>query len=209
MATRPSLDLTILGTLADQPLHGYELKKRLTDLLGPWSSVSFGSLYPALSRLESAGAITAVDNARRTPGSGSLNAELAAFRRSTPSGTSSRRGRKAYAITDRGRARLAELVDDASGDDRAFAVRVAFAGVLDPPRRRALFERRRSALVSDRRSQPGTGDDRYRTFLREFQNDRVERELAWLERLIAAEPVDESPSTPTTQSPMTQEGTLT
>ena len=51
------LELAILGLLKEQPLHGYELKKRLTDRLGPLSSVSFGSLYPALARLETAGAV--------------------------------------------------------------------------------------------------------------------------------------------------------
>jgi DNA-binding PadR family transcriptional regulator len=45
------IDLAILGLLKEQPLHGYELKKRLTGVLGPLSSVSFGSLYPALARL--------------------------------------------------------------------------------------------------------------------------------------------------------------
>ena len=49
------LELAILGLLKEQELHGYELKRRLTHTLGLLSSVSFGSLYPALSRLEAAG----------------------------------------------------------------------------------------------------------------------------------------------------------
>ena len=48
------LELAILGLLKEQELHGYELKKRLVDALGPFSSVSFGSLYPALARLQRA-----------------------------------------------------------------------------------------------------------------------------------------------------------
>ena len=51
------LELAVLGLLADQPLHGYELKKRLSETLGPLWGISFGSLYPALRRLERAGAI--------------------------------------------------------------------------------------------------------------------------------------------------------
>ena len=49
------LELAILGLLKEQELHGYELKKRLSDTLGFGSGVSFGSLYPALGRLEAAG----------------------------------------------------------------------------------------------------------------------------------------------------------
>lgn len=41
----------MLGVLREGPLHGYELKKRLREVLGPLSRVSFGSLYPALERL--------------------------------------------------------------------------------------------------------------------------------------------------------------
>ena len=41
------LELAILGNLKQAPVHGYELKKRLADTLGPLWGVSFGSLYPA------------------------------------------------------------------------------------------------------------------------------------------------------------------
>ena len=52
------LDLAILGLLHDQELHGYEIRRRLRDELGLFANISFGSLYPALSRLEKAGAVT-------------------------------------------------------------------------------------------------------------------------------------------------------
>ena len=57
------LELAILGLLKEQPLHGYELKKRLGETLGSLWGVSFGSLYPALRRLERDGAIEVVDAA--------------------------------------------------------------------------------------------------------------------------------------------------
>ena len=57
------LELAILGELQEQPLHGYELKKRLSEMLGFFSGVSFGSLYPALRRLEKAGSIEVVSGA--------------------------------------------------------------------------------------------------------------------------------------------------
>ncbi len=50
------IDLAILGLLDEQDLHGYQLKKQLAELIGSRSGMSFGSLYPALARLEKAGA---------------------------------------------------------------------------------------------------------------------------------------------------------
>ena len=55
------LELAILGLLQEQPRHGYELKKRLSETLGSFWGISFGSLYPALRRLERSGAIEVVD----------------------------------------------------------------------------------------------------------------------------------------------------
>ena len=46
------LEMAVLGLLKEQDMHGYELKKRLSDVFGLASAVSFGSLYPALARLE-------------------------------------------------------------------------------------------------------------------------------------------------------------
>ena len=40
------LELAVLGLLHDSPMHGYELRKRLTALLGWGRSLSYGSLYP-------------------------------------------------------------------------------------------------------------------------------------------------------------------
>ncbi|MHC3473353.1 PadR family transcriptional regulator [Streptomyces sp. 7R007] len=49
------LELSILGFLADEPLHGYELKERIKALSGHVRPVSDGALYPALTRLVAAG----------------------------------------------------------------------------------------------------------------------------------------------------------
>ena len=55
------LDLAVLGLLAEQPCHGYDLRKRLSETLGPLWGISFGSLYPALRRLERTGAVEVID----------------------------------------------------------------------------------------------------------------------------------------------------
>jgi len=54
------LELAILGLLKERSMHGYQLSKRLTDTLGAFWKVSYGSLYPALKRLEREGAVEPV-----------------------------------------------------------------------------------------------------------------------------------------------------
>ncbi|WP_030683867.1 PadR family transcriptional regulator [Streptomyces sp. NRRL B-1347] len=49
------LELSILGFLYDCPLHGYELRKRITALTGHVRPVAESTLYPAIKRLEKAG----------------------------------------------------------------------------------------------------------------------------------------------------------
>ncbi|MDH3307433.1 MAG: PadR family transcriptional regulator, partial [Acidimicrobiia bacterium] len=49
------LDLALLGLLREGQMHGYELHQRLIGM-GFWR-ISFGSVYPALRRLERAGFI--------------------------------------------------------------------------------------------------------------------------------------------------------
>ncbi|KOU58058.1 PadR family transcriptional regulator [Streptomyces sp. MMG1533] len=49
------MELSILGFLAEQPLHGYELKERIKALSGHVRPVSDGALYPAITRLVTAG----------------------------------------------------------------------------------------------------------------------------------------------------------
>ncbi|MFF4015023.1 PadR family transcriptional regulator [Streptomyces sp. NPDC001843] len=49
------LELSILGFLAEAPLHKYELKERITALSGHVRPVSDGALYPAINRLLAAG----------------------------------------------------------------------------------------------------------------------------------------------------------
>ena len=193
------LELAILGLLKTEPLHGYELKKRLADDLGMVGAVSFGSLYPALRRLEKSGAITAADAdasagaSVRIPATGSLAGEAAAAkRRHRP--VASRRIRKAYRLTPRGEQLFDELLtaDATSGadDERAFALRLLFAQHLTPAARQRLLERRRNELV-DRlaaaRRADGPAFDRYARSLAEHRVHSVELDLAWVEELIRAE----------------------
>jgi DNA-binding PadR family transcriptional regulator len=195
------LELAVLGLLEENDLHGYELRKRLGDLLGLRLAISFGSLYPALGRLEKAGLVKAVSN-RATPPkssapmSGSLAGELAAFRaqrRGASGGSRGTRGKKVYGITDAGRQRLVEMLSDPDvSDDRSFPVRVAFCHNLPPAGRLDLFERRRAELLTraDQGRRTDSGDGRVNTYLRsllERDTAALEADLAWLDRLIADE----------------------
>jgi len=208
------LELAILGLLKESELHGYELKKRLAETLGAFSSVSFGSLYPALARLEAAGAVKAVEanvhpGGAPIPMTGSLGAELAAFRARRPAGRSGR-ARKVYGITARGHALFEELLaaDTASNDDdRLFNLKLAFARYLPPDARLGLLERRRAALVqrlAKARASFRAGRERidaYTTSLMEHGNETTERDISWLDRLIAAErqapaPPERPPASP-------------
>jgi DNA-binding PadR family transcriptional regulator len=195
------LELAILGLLKEKDMHGYELKKRLADTLGFASGVSFGSLYPALRRLEAAGAVKDVD-AREVvasvPLTGSLGGELAAIRARKVAQRSSR-GKKVYGITDRGQALFAELLEtesQSSDDDRTFNLRLAFARYLPPDARLGMLERRRSYLLERRlqlRSLVATVRDAYLRSLVEHDHESAERDLSWIERLIARERESSAP----------------
>jgi DNA-binding PadR family transcriptional regulator len=194
------IELAILGVLKESELHGYELKKRLKELLGPLSSVSFGSLYPALARLEAAGHVKAVEAAEAVPvpafpATGSFAGEAAAFRSARRTATTAMRGprnRKVYGITDRGDERLAELIAEPGDDDRTFPLKLAFCRWCSPEVRLGLLQRRRAALVArlaERRSTrtPSERVDRYVRSLVEHETESTERDIAWLDRLIEEE----------------------
>ncbi len=139
------LELAILGLLQEQPRHGYELKKRLSETLGSFWGISFGSLYPALRRLERSGAIEVVDGRAPTapatvpaiPATGSLKGEAAAARLRLVPAPTGRRTRKAYRITPFGQEQFLALLtaDDGGDDERLFSLKLAFCRFLDPPAR--------------------------------------------------------------------------
>lgn len=209
------LELAILGLLKEQDLHGYELKKRLTETLGQFSSVSFGSLYPALNRLEAAGAVKAVEANAAPPASipmtGSLGGEAAAFRARRPErAPRGGRSRKVYGITDEGQKLFEELLatESASGDDdRNFNLKLAFARHLPPEARLGLLERRRAHLVERLararaafRARKERLDDYSRSLL-EHGTEATERDISWLDRLIERERDNTAPSSTTTEAP--------
>ncbi len=223
------LELAILGLLQEQELHGYELKKRLVEALGPFSSVSFGSLYPALARLQRAGAVEASEAAPPpaatsappfVPMTGSMAGEAAAFRARRAATREARdagrqegrrsRVRKVYRITPTGEEVFTELLasDSAADDGRAFSLKLAFCRYLAPEARLGLLERRRAQLVErlaryrsaarKRRERM----DAYMQSLFEHDTEATERDISWLDALIATEKQRVAGSSPPPATPV-------
>jgi DNA-binding PadR family transcriptional regulator len=81
-----SLKYGILGLLAAQPLHGYEVKSRFEEMLGGTWEVNIGQVYATFQRLERDDLIAAV-------------------------GERGDRGKLAYRLTDAGRRSLEEWLE--------------------------------------------------------------------------------------------------
>ena len=211
--------MAILGLLEDRDLHGYEIRRQLRDNLGILANVSFGSIYPALTRLEKAGAGAATESSAGGPGAGqsapvpeapptgSLSGELAVLRaRHAPS--RARRGKKVYRITEAGRLLFTQLLTEGGSidDARSFSLRLAFARHLAPQARLALLERRRAVLVQ-RLAEADSSNvelDVYARSVVQHTADSVTQDIIWLDRLIAAERAATGP----VPVPVTHEGDI-
>ena len=175
------LELAVLGLLQESPMHGYELRKRLTGLLGAFRAFSYGSLYPALRRMQADGLI--VED-------------------SAPEGTPVlRRARRVYRLTDAGRRRFAELVVDTGPQnytDDGFGVHLAFFNRTPAEARMRILEGRRRQVeerregLRDAVARASSSFDRYTKQLHQLGLESSEREVKWLNDLIAAERVAQS-----------------
>lgn len=190
------LDIAILGLLMDRDHHGYEIRTQLRDRLGVWANVSFGSIYPALARLERQGSVEAVTSAETRLNSlstGSLSGERASLRSLRTTTGIGRRGRKVYRITERGRRDFVSmLADPATLDDgKNFSLRMALAQYLNPNSRVGLLERRRGDLIA-RLAEVRVGAnneqlDPYARGVMEHAAQGVELDLAWIDGMLSIE----------------------
>jgi DNA-binding PadR family transcriptional regulator len=168
------LELAILGLLHSAPMHGYELRKRLNEMLGLMRPFSYGSLYPCLKTLADRGAITASD--------------------ATDDG-SARRAKIVYRLTPAGTAELEQLLGEAgpaSWEDENFDVRFALFAQTDVETRLRVLEGRR-ARMAERLDlvlgaiNRGGPTDTYTQELQRHTLEQVQREVRWLEDLIEVE----------------------
>jgi DNA-binding PadR family transcriptional regulator len=168
-----SLEFALLGLLSESALHGYELRKRLMTIFGPFRALSFSVLYPQLKRMVIAETIEAKEV-----------------------GVSSRRTRIVYTITKKGLKRFSELNSSVTSDaweDEGFGVRFAFFSPTTSMNRVRILEGRlrrlqdkAEALRTDLQSQP-LGIDKYLEEWRRFSLESLEREISWLEGMIKNE----------------------
>jgi DNA-binding PadR family transcriptional regulator len=172
------LELAVLGLLHETPMHGYELRKRLNAVLGAFRAFSYGSLYPCLKDLLLRGLIaeeSAADTARALAG---------------------RRSKIVYRLTAEGKERLQDLLAEAgpaAWEDDGFGIRFAFFGQTRADVRLRILEGRRSRLEERmeavRAALARTRErlDSYTLELHKHGLESVEREVRWLNELIASE----------------------
>lgn len=156
-------------------MHGYELRKQLSQKLGLFWTVSFGSLYPTLKKLERRGVVEKV---------------------APPDEDRSRR-KQEYRITAAGEDDFLALLgesDDGGCEEDKFSLRLAFFSYLSPEIRLRLLERRRVYLV-DRLTQGERAlqralrlrADTYTVALMRHGVNGLNHDISWLDDLIAAE----------------------
>ena len=171
------LELAILGALKEKPMYGYELKKRLSYLLGHLWKISYGSLYPALKRLESKNAVERAYTVKAKT-----------------------RNRYVYRITTEGEDTFQRLLVDTRKsseitDADKFSIRLAFFQYMEPEMRLWLLERRKNYLEEklDEMSSTGKGRDKdrdtdsYRQGLYRHRQELLRSDITWLEDMIEQE----------------------
>jgi DNA-binding PadR family transcriptional regulator len=178
------LELAVLGLLHETPMHGYELRKRLNALLGAFRAFGYGSLYPCLKELLAQGLIAEEQPAGPVGPAGPGRPR------------SGRRSKIVYRLTADGKERLQDLLAEAgpaAWEDDGFGVHFAFFGQTQADIRLRILEGRRSRLEERldavRAAMARTRErlDSYTLELHRHGLESVEREVRWLNELIASE----------------------
>jgi DNA-binding PadR family transcriptional regulator len=159
-------------------MHGYELSKQLNMLLGTFRALSYGTLYPCLNKLYAEGLITKEGDEpagpRRAPG----------------------RSKIVYRLTAEGKERFQDqLINSgpAAWEDEEFGVHFAFFGQTRADIRLRILEGRRSRLedrMEGLRAALARTRERVDSYTLELQRhglEAVERDVRWLNELIAEE----------------------
>jgi DNA-binding PadR family transcriptional regulator len=183
------LQLPVLGLLKERDMHGYELRKQLGAMLGPFWQVSWGSLYPTLRRLARDGAVEKLAEPKRR----SRNVKGA--------GLSAGRRKNVYRITPKGEELFARMLEEtqAAVDAEHFTLKLAFFRYLRPEARLALLERRRAYLqdkLADLRNNLRNYRERIDNYALSLQNHDLavtERDIEWIDELISKERAPEKP----------------
>jgi DNA-binding PadR family transcriptional regulator len=209
-----AVELAVLGLLHESPMHGYELRKRVSALLGWGRVLSYGSLYPTLKQMRRAGWITedvqasdppaTVANTTNTTNTAKAaetarparqaRARSASARAGTTAKTpSGRRGKIVYKLTAEGKEHFEELMTHggpSAWEDDSFGVHFAFFARTDAETRMRILEGRRTRMeerLERIRTSFARSRERVDTYTLELQRhglESVEREVSWLKDLI-------------------------
>jgi DNA-binding PadR family transcriptional regulator len=162
-------------------MHGYELSKQLNMLLGTFRALSYGTLYPCLTKLYADGLIAKEGD---EPG-----ADIRPVR--APG-----RSKIVYRLTAEGKERFQDqLINSgpAAWEDDEFGVHFAFFGQTRSDIRLRILEGRRSRLedrMEGLRAALARTRERVDSYTLELQRhglEAVERDVRWLNELIAEE----------------------
>jgi DNA-binding PadR family transcriptional regulator len=189
------LELAVLGLLKERSMHGYELRKQLGTMLGPFWQVSWGSLYPALRRLAKSGAVEKDEQpaAKRAP-KRVLKTTKTMKAAKNPTLTAGRR-KTVYRITPDGNAMFTEMLEEtaAAVDAEHFTLKLAFFRYLPPETRLTLLERRR-AYLQDKLAQFKSNLREYRervdSYTLSLHNHGIaatQNDIEWIDELITNE----------------------
>jgi DNA-binding PadR family transcriptional regulator len=196
------LELPVLGLLKEREMHGYELRKQLGAMLGPFWQVSWGSLYPTLRRLAKAGAVEKLETEgtkpRRTTRSTRTKSTRSATRSSratTKATLPTGRRKNVYRITDAGEELFISLLEEtaAAVDAEHFTLKLAFFRYMKPEMRLVLLERRRAYLTQklnefkENLKQYRERMDSYALSLQNHDMATTESDLAFIDELINRE----------------------
>jgi DNA-binding PadR family transcriptional regulator len=185
------LEFAVLGLLYRTPMHGYELSKQLNLLLGTFRALSYGTLYPCLNKLYADGLI-----AREGDEPVPQPRQPRQPRQARTNGRGPGRSKIVYRLTAEGKERLQDLLADAgpaAWEDDEFGVHFAFFGQTRADIRLRILEGRRSRLedrVEGVRATLARTRERVDSYTLELQRhglESVEREVRWLNELIAEE----------------------
>ena len=182
------LERPVLGLLKERSMHGYELRKQLSAMLGPFWQVSWGSLYPALRRLAKMEAVEKVvepvpPKPRRSR-DGKAPAAISPGRRKT-----------VYRLTPKGEEMFLAMLEESAAavDADHFTLKLAFFRYLDSDARLMLLERRKAYLtekLAQFRSNLREYRERIDSYTLSLQNHSMaatESDIAWIDELITQE----------------------
>lgn len=186
MGVRSSmLELAILGEL-EEPLHGYELRKRLSRSLGPVRRLSFGSLYPALHRLDDSGLIAVVD----VVPPGTKTSTWLSGRSGRPELPSSTKKQVVYQTTKAGQEHLQSALAKVELDDDSIDLAMGLMSHATPATRLTLLMKRRSQVLArhEASEKAKLSSDYWIRSKGELDSQQTLSELSWIDRLIQDDP---------------------